>query len=108
MSTNPITRKKYQAQKSSRAKVHPLRPPRKKRLQMKKYKVPASNRYCLTCRKKRSFKLVPLIGHSRCTSCGGSYSAREDPNKNRRVWVKTDKGIVEEKELKKGERGNGK
>jgi hypothetical protein len=102
MATNPITKRAYQVSKSIRLKKKP-------KAQKVQKKVPTSTRYCLTCKRKRSFKLVPLIGHSRCTCCGGSYSAREDPNKNRRVWVLIKGvGIIEEKKLREAKDGKDK
>ncbi|MGD9381622.1 MAG: hypothetical protein PVI03_04185 [Candidatus Thorarchaeota archaeon] len=94
MGINPITGKRYQLSKYARKKVAKYLPTSKPK------KLPQSNRYCTACEKKRIFRLNPVIGHSRCTVCGGSFSKREDPNYPRKVWKLTKKaGVVEEKDI---------
>jgi hypothetical protein len=98
MATNPITRKKYQVSKSLRRKAKLKNPTDK--VSLEKPKLPQSKRYCTCCEKKTVFRLNPIIGHSRCTVCGGSYAKREDPNYPRKVWRLTkNEGVVEEKDI---------
>ena len=99
MSTNPITGKTYQV---SKVKVRQTKLERQARKQTKQkpIKLPTSKRYCLSCEKSRMFKLNPIIGHSRCTVCGGSYARRVAPCKDRKVWILTKKaGLIEEKNI---------
>jgi len=95
MGINPITGKTYQLSKTNKNRPKP-----KPKASKEPTRVLQSKRYCLGCKKSTVFKLNPIIGHSRCTVCDGSFSKKEDPNKNRRVWRLTKKaGVVEEKDI---------
>jgi hypothetical protein len=39
---------------------------------------PDSERFCLSCQRKTTWRYNPVVGHSRCTECGGSYSTKEE------------------------------
>ena len=39
---------------------------------------PESTRYCLGCCKMTVWKYNKIVGHSRCTECGGMYSSKEE------------------------------
>jgi hypothetical protein len=95
MATNPITGKKYQLSKVKKSRVSKPIIPKKPAINL-----PQSKRYCLGCKKNTTFKLNPIIGHSRCTICDGSFAKRVAPCKDRKVWRLTKKaGVVEEKDI---------
>lgn len=70
MAKNPITKRRSQVSKAKRDKKE-LRFPREKTIEL-----PDTKRFCLGCRKRTTFKFNPVIGHSRCKACGGSYSQK--------------------------------
>lgn len=39
---------------------------------------PDTERFCLSCMKKTLWHYNKVVGHSRCTECGGMYSSREE------------------------------
>lgn len=43
------------------------------------------------------FKLNPILGHSRCTECGGSYSRRGNPIEDKKVLRLIEKAEIAEK-----------
>lgn len=44
----------------------------------KKTLPPITERYCLSCEKKTEWQYNKIVGHSRCTECGGAYSTEEE------------------------------
>ena len=38
---------------------------------------PVTNRFCLQCEAKTSFRYNPTIGHSECCRCGGRFAIGE-------------------------------
>lgn len=49
-------------------------------------KCPKSKRYCLLCKKYRTFQYDRAIGHSRCIFCGSNYSKRFSPEDRRKRY----------------------
>jgi hypothetical protein len=39
---------------------------------------PDTERYCLSCLEKTIWKYNKIVGHSRCTQCGGSFSTSHE------------------------------
>lgn len=44
----------------------------------KKSPPPETERWCIACQKMTIWKYNKAIGHSRCTECGSSFSARTE------------------------------
>ena len=49
-------------------------------IQDKNKNPPKTQRWCLNCKDYRTFEYQKLIGHSRCMSCGSSYSMKLKPD----------------------------
>jgi len=43
-----------------------------------KKKIPKTTRWCLSCKTLTEWEYNHVVGHSRCTECGGSFSSSEE------------------------------